>query len=42
MDDDASIDELRDAVEHMHGAREVVEAVEVDERFNGQVVSWRR
>jgi hypothetical protein len=35
-DDDVSIDELRQAVEHMHGVpARFVEAVEVDERFNG-------
>jgi hypothetical protein len=41
MDDDVSIDELREAVEHMHGvAARYVETVEVDERFNGEVV-WQ-
>jgi hypothetical protein len=41
MDDDVSIDELREAVEHMHGVpAHFVEAVEVDERFNGAVV-WQ-
>jgi hypothetical protein len=40
-DDDVSIDELREAVEHMHGVpARFVEAVEVDERFNGEVV-WQ-
>jgi hypothetical protein len=41
MDDDVSVDELREAVEHMHGVpARFVEAVEVDERFNGDVV-WQ-
>jgi hypothetical protein len=40
MGDDVSIDELREAVEHMHGVRECfVEAVEAEERFQGDVVS---
>src|SRR5580700_4613057 len=40
-DDDVSLDELREAVEHMHGVpARFVEAVEVDERFNGEVV-WQ-
>lgn len=40
-DDDVSIDELREAVEHMHGVpARFVEAVEVDERFNAEVV-WQ-
>jgi hypothetical protein len=34
MDDDVSIDELREAVEHMHGVpARYVETVEVDERL---------
>ncbi len=38
-DDDVSIDELQKAVEHMHGVpARFVEAVEVDERFNGEIV----
>lgn len=41
MDDDVSIDELREAVERMHGVpARFVEAVEVDERLNGEVV-WQ-
>jgi hypothetical protein len=41
IDDDVSIDELREAVEHMHGVpARYVETVEVDERFNGEVV-WQ-
>ena len=37
--DDVSIDELRQAVEHMHGVpASYVETVEVDERFQGQPV----
>ena len=41
MDDDVSIDELRDAVENLHGVPAVfLEAVEVDERFDGQIV-WQ-
>lgn len=41
INDDVSIDELREAVEHMHGVpARFVEAVEVDERFNGEVV-WQ-
>jgi hypothetical protein len=40
-DDDVSIDELREAVEHMHGVpARFVEAVEVDERFKGEIV-WQ-
>jgi hypothetical protein len=40
-DNDVSIDELREAVEYMHGVpAKFVEAVEVDERFNGEVV-WQ-
>lgn len=40
IDDDVSIDELREAVEHMRGMpARFVEAVEGDERFNGDVVS---
>jgi hypothetical protein len=39
LDDDVSIDELREAVEHMHGVpARFVEAVEVDERFKGDVL----
>src|SRR5580698_752925 len=41
MDDDVSIDELQKAVEHMHGVpARFVETVEVDERFNGDIV-WQ-
>jgi hypothetical protein len=41
MDDDVSVDELREAVEHMHGVpARFIEAVEVDERFEGQPV-WQ-
>jgi hypothetical protein len=41
MDDDVSIDELREAVEHMHGVPATyLETVEVDERFKGDVV-WQ-
>ncbi len=41
IDDDVSIDELQKAVEHMHGVpARFVEAVEVDERFNGEIV-WQ-
>jgi hypothetical protein len=41
MTDDVSIDELREAVEHLHGVpARFVEAVEVDERFHGEVV-WQ-
>ena len=41
MDDDVSVDELREAVEHMHGVpANYVETIEVDERFNGEVV-WQ-
>jgi hypothetical protein len=41
IDDDVSIDELREAVEHLHGvSARFVEAVEVDERFKGAVV-WQ-
>lgn len=41
MDDDVSIDELREAVEHMHGVpASYVESVEVDERFQGAIV-WQ-
>lgn len=41
VDDDVSIDELREAVEHMHGVPATfVEAVEVDERFQGAIV-WQ-
>jgi hypothetical protein len=39
MDDDVSVDELREAVEHLHGVpARFIEAVEVDERFKGEVV----
>jgi hypothetical protein len=39
IDDDVSVDELREAVEHMHGVpAKYVETVEVDERFSGQPV----
>jgi hypothetical protein len=41
LDDDVSVDELREAVEHMHGVpAKYVEAVEVDEQHNGKVV-WQ-
>jgi hypothetical protein len=41
IDDDVSVDELREAVERMHGVpARFVEAVEVDERFEGQPV-WQ-
>ena len=41
MDDDVSIDELREAVEHLHGVpARFVEAIEVDERFQGKPV-WQ-
>jgi hypothetical protein len=41
MDDDVSIDELREAVEHMHGVpARYVETVEVDERFQRKPV-WQ-
>jgi hypothetical protein len=40
-DDDVSIDELQRAVEYMHGVpARFVEAVELDERFNGEIV-WQ-
>jgi hypothetical protein len=40
-DDDVSIDELQKAVEHMHGVpARFIEAVDVDERFNGEIV-WQ-
>lgn len=40
-DDDVSIEELLKAVEHLHGVpASFVEAVDVDERFNGEVV-WQ-
>jgi hypothetical protein len=39
VDEDVSIDELREAVEHLHGVpARFIETVEVDERFNGEVV----
>lgn len=41
ISDDVSLDELREAVEHLHGVpARYVEAVEVDERFNGEIV-WQ-
>ncbi len=41
MDDDVSIDELQKAVERMQGVPAgFLEAVEVDERFNGEIV-WQ-
>jgi hypothetical protein len=41
VDDDVSIDELREAVEHLHGVPATyLETVEVDERFQGAVV-WQ-
>jgi hypothetical protein len=41
QDDDISVEELREAVEHMHGVpAKFVESVDVDERFNGAVV-WQ-
>jgi hypothetical protein len=41
INDDVPVDELREAVEHMHGVpARFVEAVEVDERFQGEVV-WQ-
>jgi len=41
MDDDVSIDELRQAVEHMHGVpARFVESVEVDERHEGKPI-WQ-
>ena len=41
LDDDVSIDELREAVEYLHGVpARYVETVEVDERFKGDVV-WQ-
>jgi hypothetical protein len=41
VDDDVSVEELQKAVEHMHGVpAKFDEAVEVDERFNGEVV-WQ-
>ena len=40
-DDDVSIDELREAVEYLHGVpARYVETVEVDERFKGEIV-WQ-
>jgi hypothetical protein len=39
MDDDVSVDELREAVEHMHGVKATfLKAEEVDERFEGAPV----
>ena len=41
VDDEVSIDELREAVEHMHGVPATfVESVDVDERFQGAIV-WQ-
>ena len=41
MDDDVSIDELRQAVEYLHEVpASYVETVEVDERLNGEAV-WQ-
>jgi len=41
VDDDVSVDELREAVEHMHGVKaKFLKAVEVDERFEGKPV-WQ-
>ena len=41
IDDDVSIEELQKAVEHLHGVpARFLEAVEVDERFKGEVV-WQ-
>jgi hypothetical protein len=41
LDDDVSIDEIQKAVEHTHGVpAKFVEAVEVDERFNCEIV-WQ-
>jgi hypothetical protein len=41
VDDDVSIEELQKAVEHLHGVPATfVEAVAVDERFQGAVV-WQ-
>jgi len=41
MDDEVSIEELQKAVEHLHGVpASFVEAVDVDERFNGEIV-WQ-
>jgi hypothetical protein len=41
MDDNVSIEELQKAVEHMHRVQaRFLEAVEVDERFQGEVV-WQ-
>lgn len=41
MDDDVSIEELQKAVEHLHGVpAKFIEAVEVDERFDGEIV-WQ-
>ena len=41
MDDDVSTDELREWVEYLHGVpASFIEAVEVDERFDGKVV-WQ-
>ena len=40
-DDDVSVEELREAIEHLQCVpRRFVEAVEVDERFNGEVI-WQ-
>ena len=41
MDDEVSTEELQKAVEHLHGVPATfVEAVEVDERFQGEIV-WQ-
>ncbi len=41
IDDDVSTAELQKAVEHMHGVPAIyVESVDVDERFNGEIV-WQ-
>jgi hypothetical protein len=41
MGDDVSVDELQKTVEPVHGVpAQFVEAVEVDERFDGKVV-WQ-
>jgi hypothetical protein len=41
MDDDVSIDELKEWVEYLHGVPATfIEAVEVDERLDGKVV-WQ-
>jgi len=41
LDDDVSIEELQKAVENLHGVpARFLEAVEVDERFKGEIV-WQ-